>query len=239
MTVAEIEVEKSVEVVLLVDDDDDIVTYFRDYLTKQNIEAVSAEDIASAVNELELLLKRDAERIIIVLDLMFERQDWREGYDFLLQLSTHPAFRGGKIDVIVLTGAEDEDGSIRERVIDAGAQEFYQKGGDLRLPMQSILTYLGRRTLLKSALIEVVDIDDMRSEADVRYRNTNRAIRCKLDVDLIPRDARIPGGSFWLDSYKRFSNGQMEVISIARTIDYEQEATLLRSLLGDDIKFAE
>jgi CheY-like chemotaxis protein len=238
MTVAEI-VEKSLEVVLLVDDDDDIVTYFRDYLAKQKVEAVSAEDIASAENELELLLARDAQRIVIILDLMFEHQDWEEGYDFLLKLSEQPAFRTGRIDVIVLTGAEDEDGSIRERVLEAGAQEFYRKGGDLRLPMQAVLTYLGRRTLLKTALIEVVDIDDLRSEADVRYRATDHTIRCKLDSDLIPREARIPGGSFWLESYKQFSNGQMEVISVARTVDYEQEATLLKSLLGDDIRFAD
>ena len=73
-----------------------------------------------------------------------------------------------RLSVLVRTSAGDDQ--TRDAVIDRGATEFITKSDDPTRTVESILVYLGRDVRVASTLIEIVDVDEIRREVEIRYR---------------------------------------------------------------------
>src|SRR5262249_16160585 len=154
------------------------------------------------------LLETGTAHLVILLDLMFGRGNPFEGLTFLGELSRMQEFHD-RVSVIVFSGATDQE--IRKTAASYGACEFYRKGSDPDPVVQELLAYTGKQVRVDSGLVEIVDIDFEKGEMDVRYRRRDvDTVRCTLDLRIAPKEARIPGGSFWFDTYKRYDDGIMK-----------------------------
>lgn len=218
--------------VLIVEDEEQISSYFASELDRLDIPVFSVDSIAGGIIEIaNLLSQEDLECIVILLDLMFEDNDPKQGLNFLRKISQHQEFQEGKINVIVRTASLDQ--KARKEALDAGAKEFHTKGRGPDAALQDILFYLGLPVLTTATLMEVVDIDNNKREADVRYRaDNNNLIRCTLDFQIIPAESRVPGGSFRFEIYKQLVAGQAELRTKSRAVDKKIEASMLEDLLG-------
>lgn len=221
-----------VESFLVVENDPEVAEYFCTELTAEGAPAKKAATISEGWQEVNGLLEQGVQRLVILLDLMFENHDTGEGLGFLRDLSKLSQFKE-RISVIVLTGAGDA--LTKNDVLSIGACEFHVKGGDPAPVIEDILLYLGREIRVSTSLLEVVDTDELAREMDVRYRTPEGSIlRCTLDFQLAPRMTLVPGGSFWFDIHKRFKEGRVILEASCRPVDKAEDARSLRELLGDE-----
>jgi CheY-like chemotaxis protein len=219
------------EAVLIVEDDDRTANQFLRLVESNHVYCTIASNTSEASRKLNLLLQRGIQRLVILLDLMFEQDDPREGINFLQDISRLPEFGAGRINIIVLTG--DDDAETREEALSNGAREFYVKAVDPSPVVRDILAYLNKDVRVAMSLLEIVDIDDSGREMEVRYKTPQgTSVRCTLDSQVAPIAARVPGGSFWFDVYKRFDDGQMLFQFRCRPVNREKDADALRKFLG-------
>lgn len=219
------------ESVLVVENDTDVSEYFRSELADAGIPIRVATSVKTAWEQVHTLLDQNVTQLVILLDLMLERQDPSEGLQFLADLNRLPAFAEEKVSVVVLTG--DSNPKTRSDVISYGAREFYSKGGDPAVVLSELLAYVGRQVRVDTTLLEILDVDETKREMEVLYRGPDaRTIRCTLDLQFAPREARIPGGSFWFDTYKRFQDGMMRYETVGRPVDEDKDRKALNQVLG-------
>jgi CheY-like chemotaxis protein len=232
------ETEVLPEAVLIVEDDQHASRRLEKALEKMDdqIPVWTARTIADAWDKLEDPLVNNVENLVIVLDLMLETDLPSEGCAFLDELQKHPGFREEKINVIVLTAASDP--ATRNEVLEAGAKRVHAKP-DLRPVLGDIPVFLGRLVKTTQSLVEVVDVNPLEREVEVRYQipggrdpvSEERWIHCTLGYDDVPAPARVPGGSFYLDIYKQFKRGRMKTEAISRPVDTDEDRKRLSELL--------
>jgi len=219
--------------VLIVENDRDVSGYFHAELVREGVPTETALSIPDARRHVRMQLEQKVSHLVILLDLMFERGDPSEGLTFLGELNRLSEFVDDRISVIVFSGATDQ--KTRETVISCGARQFYAKGSNPSPVLQELLAYTGKQVRVASGLLEIVDIDFVKGEMDVRYRmHDDAAVRCTLDLQLAPKEARVPGGSFWFDTYKRYEDGTMKYENSGRRVDEEADMKVLDEILGEE-----
>jgi len=219
------------EAVLVVENDREIATYYVEEMEARGITAEKALTISDAWDKWRGFSEQEVKHAVILLDLMFDRHDVTEGREFLRKLSREPEFIEHKVNVIVLTGVGDAQ--TKQDILSDGAREFHVKGGDPKRVLDDVMLHLGRNVLVTTSLLEVVEIDESKHEMYVRYRaSEENNIRCTLDVQFAPKEARVPGGSFWLEVFKHIRDGQISFQALGRAVDIEEDAQCLSELLG-------
>lgn len=170
--------------------------------------------------------------LILLLDLMFPDNP-RPGLDLVSKI------RAGLLEgvprdlAIVIYSAADSDQVMRE-AYRLGANAFVVKGGDPRLLVGAIETYTGRLVRAARTLCEILSIDLVRHSLRVRIRGTDDWVAERsFDLDLCPIEARHVGATFYLDTFKQFRAGTLELKLKGHTVDATEDARILAELLDD------
>ncbi len=218
------------EAVLLVENDPEIVRHYQRKIANDGVEILEALRISDARRKVSELVDQDVQTIVVLLDLMFDEHDTEEGLTFLRELKRLDPFKEARWNVVVLTGADDPQ--TKAEVSSAGIRAFHTKPADPELVMQDIRYYLGKETSVASSLLEIVHVDNETGQMDVRYRTSHGAnVRCTLDWELAPLEARVAGGSFWLDVSKHFEAGRAVYRSSGRLVDAAHDADFFKEFL--------
>jgi CheY-like chemotaxis protein len=222
----------SAEVVVIVEDDRRVSELLAERFAAVGLPVSLALSVDDGCLAIAAALGAGVRRIAVLLDLMFDRYDPNEGLELLVWLSRRSPGEQERVNVVVRTSAIDAD--TRRRALDAGAKAFHAKSSanELARTQSDVLTYVGRDGLVSSQLVEVVDIDEAAREMEIRYVTSNsEAIRGVLDLEFVPRGSCVPGGSFWLDTYRRFESGGMVYSNRARLVDAAEDERILRQYL--------
>ena len=94
---------------------------------------------------------------------------------------------------------------------------------DVRKPQKPIAT----------TLCEVVDVDYGKRTVNLRVRINDLILGIVSPIAFCPTPACVPGGSFYLDVYKKENNGQLEYVLRSRGVDEAVERMELAKILGD------
>jgi len=202
-------------------------------LKRENIPYTVAEPIANAEEQLRQLVSEKVRSLVIVLDLMFEKRRADEGLAFLGTASKYAGFQREEINAIIFSALNDQQ--TKERAFAGGAKRFHAKSGrGYGSILEDIRYFLRRPVKTITSQVEVVDIDDLQQEAEVRYQlSEDTWIRCKLSYDEVPALARVTGGSFYFDIYKEFTPGKPnKTWSQSRMVDPDEDRRKLSELLG-------
>lgn len=202
------------------------------YLSAKKNSATSLNEARGIATQVGPLQGADPNNVVFVLDLMFP-QDPQEGIDFIAEL------RDGRLDVhrdtpiVVHSNAASEE--WRNRATEFGANAFFAKTCDPAEFLDTLGFYLGRERVKAAVLCEVLDVDLQANSVRIRIRGEDGWIAERsIDLEVCPRAARLPGGSFFLDTISRFRNFRQEDILRSRSVDPEEDLRFLRSIFGED-----
>jgi hypothetical protein len=161
--------------------------------------------------------------------------DPEEGLRFLRYLKgpTSQIPRGAGI--VVHTNATAPH--YRKLAYEAGADEFLAKG-EARQLIDLVDLYSGGEVLVAQTLCRVVDVDLMKGKVAVEIDGADGWVAERaVDLQQCPNEARIAGGAFYLDSYKRFrfypGSRVLEYSILSRAVDESEEQKKLAYLFSE------
>ncbi|HEX4966597.1 MAG TPA: hypothetical protein VF173_37655 [Thermoanaerobaculia bacterium] len=178
------------------------------------------------------LQKFGSHNVVIVLDLMFpQEQNPSDGIAFIRDI------RSGQLEIDYRTPIVVHSNVTNKNRIDealaAGANEFFKKTDEPGELLDSISFFLGKEKLLHSATWEVIGV--LSEARKVRIRTglvDGRRIEQSVDFNLCPIEARIEGGSFLAQTFKKFRDYQTEVIVRSMPVDPEVERRSIERILN-------
>jgi DNA-binding NarL/FixJ family response regulator len=132
--------------------------------------------------------------------------------------------------VIVRSGVDDSE--VIRRTFSLGALAFVRKGDDPERLLEAINFACGGEVLVARALCEVIDVDTRRGtlRVSVEGRDGWSAER-SFDCSWCPPAARMAGGAFYAETYKRLTERGQEIVLRSAAVNAAEEAEALAVLL--------
>ncbi|MES1243031.1 MAG: hypothetical protein ABUT39_15555 [Acidobacteriota bacterium] len=197
----------------------------------------TAEDLQIAQHELKILgpLQRyGSKNVVILLDLMFPLdQNPRDGIAFIRSIRAGEREVDSRTPVIVHSNVANRN--IINEALEAGANMFFKKTDDPGALLDAISFFLGKEKLTNRTAWEVVQLYRDRGKMRIRATARDRYILERLiDLDMCPLEARIEGGSFLAETYKKYRDYEVEVLIKTKTVDVDKEREEIARIL--DIK---
>lgn len=207
--------------IIEVEDEPDDSVLDEDVLKDIGATKKSAESPEEALEIFSKTRMEDSKPQVVILDLMFpSAYNPRQGVELIRLIRAGEAGLHPATPVVVRSNAVEP--AIEALAREAGADDFFVKSGDPQPFLDTLTFYLGEPRRTASALCEVLSVDLARRQARIRIEGRDDYYAEKvIPLNLCPPEARISGGSFYLDTWLRYSEFRAETTVRARASDEE------------------
>jgi CheY-like chemotaxis protein len=167
-------------------------------------------------------------RAVVVLDLMFPT-DPEDGLTFLRAVMQRELPVPRHTYVIVRTGVYRDE--IKKRAYALGALEYVGKVEGPEVLMTAVKFACGEDVRTARTLCQVFEVDAERGTVRVRIEGHGGwYAERSFELSWCPVEARVPGGSFYAETYKRLTGSGAEIVLKSAAVDAAAEADVLAHL---------